>query len=176
MVEVPPIRCARFELVSLSLAGIEALLLGDVTPAARELDVRFPAGAWLADASQVLKFRRDDLLREPSIRPWILRWIVLPERTVAGYAGFHAPPDSEGRCELGYTIFETFRRRGIASEAAQCLMRWAREEHGVRTFRVSIAPDNEPSLAMASRLGFVRTGEQIDEVDGLEYVFELTVS
>jgi hypothetical protein len=29
---------------------------------------------------------------------------------------------------------------------------------------------------MASRLGFVRTGEQIDEVDGLEYVFELTVS
>jgi RimJ/RimL family protein N-acetyltransferase len=36
-----------------------------------------------------------------------------------------------------------------------------------------VAPDNEPSLAIIRKLGFVRTGEHIDEEDGLEHVFEL---
>jgi RimJ/RimL family protein N-acetyltransferase len=52
-------------------------------------------------------------------------------------------------------------------------MAWAREEHGVRRFILSIAPSNEPSLAIARRLGFEQTGEQWDDEDGLELVFEL---
>ena len=38
--------------------------------------------------------------------------------------------------------------------------------------RASIAPDNAPSLRIAERLGLRRVGEQIDEIDGLELVFE----
>ena len=40
-------------------------------------------------------------------------------------------------------------------------------------FRASISPDNVASLAIASRFGFRHVGEQIDDVDGLELVFEL---
>jgi RimJ/RimL family protein N-acetyltransferase len=40
---------------------------------------------------------------------------------------------------------------------------------------VSISPDNAASLALAGKLGFVRTGEQMDDIDGLEYVFGLTL-
>jgi RimJ/RimL family protein N-acetyltransferase len=53
------------------------------------------------------------------------------------------------------------------------MMRWALGGHGITRFRVSIAPDNAPSLALAAKLGFQRTGEQMDPEDGLEYVFEL---
>ena len=47
------------------------------------------------------------------------------------------------------------------------------EAQGIRRFVASISPRNEPSLTIIRRLGFVRTGEQWDEEDGLEHVFEL---
>jgi RimJ/RimL family protein N-acetyltransferase len=47
------------------------------------------------------------------------------------------------------------------------------QEHAINRFLVSISPDNEPSLALAEKMGFQRIGEQMDPEDGLEYVFEL---
>ena len=38
--------------------------------------------------------------------------------------------------------------------------------------RASISPDNEPSLALIHKAGFVEAGSQIDEIDGLELIFE----
>jgi ribosomal-protein-alanine N-acetyltransferase len=55
-------------------------------------------------------------------------------------------------------------------------MRWARETHGIRRFIVSISPDNLPSLGVAANLGFRQIGTAADEVDCLEYVFELAVT
>ena len=45
----------------------------------------------------------------------------------------------------------------------------------ISSFVASVAPDNEPSLAIVHKLGFVRTGEHWDDEDGLEHVFELKV-
>jgi RimJ/RimL family protein N-acetyltransferase len=53
------------------------------------------------------------------------------------------------------------------------LMDIAEERAGVRHFILSVAPTNEPSLAIVHKLGFVRTGEKLDEEDGLEHVFQL---
>jgi len=36
-----------------------------------------------------------------------------------------------------------------------------------------VAPNNEPSLGLIRKLGFVQTGVQWDEIDGQELVFEL---
>ena len=176
MTHTAPIRCERFELELFSLAVIDALLAGDLAPAERELDVRFPPENWLPDAGHMLRFRRADLLRDPDVWPWIARAMVLPDRRMAGYIGFHGAPDAGGIAELGYTVFSGYRRRGFAYEAARGMMNWAHTQHGIRLFRVSISPDNAPSLAMAAKLGFVQTGEQMDEIDGLELVFDVQVS
>jgi RimJ/RimL family protein N-acetyltransferase len=90
-----------------------------------------------------------------------------------GHIGFHGPPDERGMAEMGYTVLPPFRRRGYALEAALGMMGWAQREHGVRLFRLSISPDNAPSLAMAVKMGFRQVGEQMDDEDGLEIVFEL---
>lgn len=92
---------------------------------------------------------------------------------MVGHIGFHGSPKTVGRAEMGYTVMPNHRRQGYATEAARALMAWAAREHGVARFFVSIAPDNASSLAMAAKLGFRQVGEQIDEEDGLEYVFEI---
>lgn len=105
---------------------------------------------------------------------WLLRAITRREdRRMVGLINFHGPPDDLGRAELGYTIFEDFRRRGYATEAANAMMSWAQATHGIDTFVVSVSPENEPSLLMAATLGFRRIGTQMDDVDGEEWVFEL---
>jgi RimJ/RimL family protein N-acetyltransferase len=38
---------------------------------------------------------------------------------------------------------------------------------------LSVSPENAASLAVVRKLGFERTGERMDEEDGLEHVFEL---
>jgi RimJ/RimL family protein N-acetyltransferase len=97
---------------------------------------------------------------------------------LVGHAGFHGPPGRSGpghhdAVEIGYTIFPAHRGRGYAQAAARALIALA-HERGIPRIVASVAPDNEPSLAVVRKLGFVQTGEQWDGEDGRELVFELS--
>jgi RimJ/RimL family protein N-acetyltransferase len=72
---------------------------------------------------------------------------------------------------VGYEVLPEHRRRGHARGALQQLMDFARER-GARTVRASISPDNAPSLALVASFGFRHVGEQWDDEDGRELVFE----
>ena len=50
---------------------------------------------------------------------------------------------------------------------------WAHDKHGISTFVGSVLPDNIPSLNLIEEYGYTLIGEQIDEIDGLELVFEM---
>jgi ribosomal-protein-alanine N-acetyltransferase len=173
-----PILSNRLELVSMSPAIVDALLAGRSEEAAGLIGGELPGG-WPGGHERFFRLRLEQMQREPSVQPWLVRALVLREgREVIGHAGFHGPPGVNGKrdaeaVELGYEVFPTFRARGLATEAAGALIGWARERHGVRRFIVSIAPGNDPSLAIAAKLGFVQTGEQWDDEDGHELVFEL---
>jgi RimJ/RimL family protein N-acetyltransferase len=109
----------------------------------------------------------------PDHAPWLFRAVVLKEpRTAIGHVNFHGPPDDRGVAEIGYSLLPAFRGQGYAIEAVRAMFDWARREHGVRRFRASVSPDNERSQHLIGKLGFVRIGEQWDEEDGLEWVFE----
>ena len=124
-----------------------------------------------------LQFRIADLTVDPSAQPWLGRAIVMTEadgrRRIIGSAGFHSPPDADGRVEIGYRVEPDYRRLGVATEVVRALFDWSMREHGVQRFRASVAPDNVPSLAVVRRLGFRQTGVQVDDIDGEELVFEL---
>ena len=70
----------------------------------------------------------------------------------------------------------SFQEPQYAREASVALMGWARQTQGVRSFAMTIRPDNHPSQALAAQLGFVRIASHIDEVDGLEDILEYKVS
>jgi RimJ/RimL family protein N-acetyltransferase len=171
----------RLDLVLLEPACVEALLAGRRAEAEALLAAAIPA--WWPDEHDAGFLRlRLEQMRDAEVRAWLVRGLVLREAgELVGHAGFHGPPGvsglgKAGAVELGYTVFPPYRGRGYATEAAAGLIRWARDERGVRTFLASVAPGNEPSLAIVRKLGFRQVGEQMDEEDGLQLVFELEVS
>ena len=163
----------------MSPAFLEAVLAGRSDEAGELIGAEVP-DAWAAGEERFLRLRLEQMRRDPEREQWLIRALVLrdPVRSMIGHAGFHGPPGINGlrrsdAVEVGYTVLQPFRGHGYATEAAAALMGWARAEHGIRHFVASVAPSNEPSLAVVRKLGFVRTGEQWDEEDGLELVFEL---
>jgi ribosomal-protein-alanine N-acetyltransferase len=91
-------------------------------------------------------------------------------------AGFHGPPNEEGMVEVGYQVDPAQRRRGYARQALETLLAVAHHRHDVRVVRATISPSNAPSLALVGGYGFVETGEQWDDEDGLEIIFERQTS
>lgn len=169
-----PIYSQRLELVSLGAPFLEALLGGSSGIAEGIGGFSLPRG-WPDDHDRrFLELRLNQMNEDPGSQEWLVRAMVSsrdPLRPMIGHIGFHGPP-RDGVLEMGYTVFSGYRRQGYAEEAALGIMRWALTEEGITRFRVSISPGNAPSLAMATKLGFQRKGEQMDPEDGLEYVFE----
>jgi RimJ/RimL family protein N-acetyltransferase len=178
-VQPAALRLERLELVPLTPACIEALLAGERTRATALLGASLPQGWPDEQTARFLGTRLEQLEREPAAAEWGVRGAVRrAEATLVGHIGFHGPPGVNGLAragalELGYTIFPGFRRRGYALEAASGLLAWALQAHGVGSFLASVAPDNDASLGLVERLGFRPIGEQWDDEDGLELVFEL---
>jgi RimJ/RimL family protein N-acetyltransferase len=173
---VPPIQTPRFELTSMSMRFMRLLLARDVEGASAEIGASLPPD-FPDHLDGFLQFRIADLEVDPTAQPWLGRVVVLTDpdgtRRAVGSAGFHSPPDADGRVEVGYRVEPDARRQGVATEVVRALFDWAAREHGVQRFRASVSPGNVASLGVIARLGFRQTGVQIDDVDGEELVFEL---
>jgi RimJ/RimL family protein N-acetyltransferase len=162
----------RLELPLLAERQLAELAAGQAVRLEDELEVAIPA-AWVQEVRRLAGYRLEQGRAFPEDRPWLVRAIIRRQpRAMAGYINFHGRPDPRGVPEIGYTLLPEHRGHGYATEAVRACFDWAAREHGVRRFRASVAPDNEPSLRVIRRLGFVRVGEQWDDEDGLEFVFE----
>ena len=122
------------------------------------------------------RFRARQVVETPVDLDWftgILQDVATGE--VVGMAGFHAAPDADGMVEMGYGVDPAYRRRGYARAALVALLERARREPDVHVLRATISPDNAPSLGLIAQFPFVEVGEQWDEEDGLETIYELAV-
>jgi [ribosomal protein S5]-alanine N-acetyltransferase len=158
---------------------MEAILERRLDDAERLLDVSLPDQPTDAALERFMSHRLGQMRSDPVVQRWLARAIVLRSRRrpMIGNVGFHGKPgvNAAGNpeaVEIGYGIVPEHRRQGYATEAVGALLDWARAE-GISHFVASVAPDNEPSLKIIRKLGFVRTGEHMDPEDGLEHVFEL---
>lgn len=159
-------------------ALLEAFLAGDRTLVSQIAGFYVPDDLILSKS--LLEMRLKQLQVSPEISPWLVRAIVIRQsRTMCGHVGFHSKPGPEDLrgiapdgVELGYSVAERFRRKGYAKEAVSAMIKWALENHQQQRFILSIAPNNEASLAMARSMGFKEIGSHIDAEDGLELYFE----
>lgn len=164
-------------IVHLTADVFRALADGDVALAGRLGPV--PASEWLAAPVNrgVWRMRLAQALDDPGSEAWTTGYIWDPVREKAvGRAGFHGPPDPDGVVEIGYAVDPAFRRQGYARAALEALLARARSEPAVSRARVSISPDNHASQNLALPYGFTQVGEQWDDEDGLEIVYELATA
>jgi RimJ/RimL family protein N-acetyltransferase len=118
--------------------------------------------------------RAEQVAQDPACAAWVTGVIWDEQRQVAvGRAGYHGPPDESGMVEIGYSVDPAYRRRGYARAALEVLLRRAAREPLVQTARVSIRPDNAPSYGLVMQYGFAKVGEQWDDEDGLEIIYEV---
>ncbi|WP_052423968.1 GNAT family N-acetyltransferase [Nonomuraea candida] len=163
-------------LAELTGPAMTALLDDDLARASEEMGVRLTDYFLTDRAKWVWRYRLNQLASDPGSAGWLTRAVVAePEGVVVGYAGFHGPPDESGMVEMGYSVAPAHRRQGYARAMLTALLRRAAAEPRVRTARVTISPDNTASLATIAGFGFVEVGEQWDEVDGRELIFEVPV-
>ena len=201
---VPDIVTERLDLVSMSPAFLDAVFAGRHDEAEELVGAQIPSAFPHANEKRFLRLRHRQMLSGEQEQRWLTRAVVLRaerrmirrgraaatatsfgqqpnvRRTMIGNAGYHGNPgvNEKGRpdgVEIGYTIYEAFRGRGYATEAVRGLIGYARSER-MNVVVASVAPDNEPSLAIVRKLGFVETGSHWDDEDGLELEFELELA
>ncbi|HEV2123621.1 MAG TPA: GNAT family protein [Chloroflexota bacterium] len=155
-------------------SALEALLAGSLAEASTIMGLTLPASFLTQDG--LWRYRLEQIRADPTAAPWLVRAVYgQPAEAVVGHAGFHGPPDGAGMVEIGYSTVPEFRRQGYARAAVGQLIAYA-AEHGARVVRASVSPDNAGSLAVIRAYAFRHVGEQWDEEDGRELVFERPAS
>jgi RimJ/RimL family protein N-acetyltransferase len=167
----------RIRIVHLTGPAFRALAAGDRKAAEEASPV--PLSDYLAgpECRGVWERRSRQFEEDPATAAWVTGVIWDEDQRVAvGRAGYHDRPDADGRVEIGYAVDPAYRRRGYARAALEALLARAEAEPEVRRVRVSIRPDNVPSYNLAVQYGFTKVGEQWDDEDGLEFVYEVSAS
>ena len=163
-------------IVQLDAATLRALADGDLDAAGRTTSTRL--SAWLAgpECTSTWRRRAAQVVETPADQPWVTGVLVDQETgDPVGKAGFHAAPDENGMVEVGYAIDPAYRRRGYARAALDAMLGRARRELKVTTLRATVSPGNDASLGLIRQYAFVEVGEQWDEEDGLETIYEIDV-
>jgi [ribosomal protein S5]-alanine N-acetyltransferase len=167
----PNVKTVRF--VLLPAAALTALRDGRLAEASEAAGVSLTPFFVTERARALWRLRAGQVAADPQSGRWIARAVVAePEGAVVGHAGFHGPPDAAGMVEVGYSVDPAWRRQGYATAMVRELLQRAAGEAGVRTVRATISPDNIASLATIAGFGFTGNGEQWDEEDGRELIFD----
>jgi RimJ/RimL family protein N-acetyltransferase len=161
-------------IVHLTAPVFRALADGDLAAANALSPVRLSAYFAGPEWRGVWEMRTKQVEQDAASAAWVTGVIWDDRQQVAvGRAGYHGPPDPSGIVEIGYAVDPGYRRRGYARAALEALLQRAASEPLVRTVRVTISPDNVASYQLASQYGFTEVGEQVDDEDGLEIIYEV---
>ena len=167
----PSKKLPSIELAILTDRVLESLIAGSIDGASDAFGRQLPP--ILLEDTWLWNFRLDQMREDPASARWLVRVVIDTEsQEIVGHAGFHGPPDQNGMVEVGYTIHPDYRRRGYASAALGALISYAANDIDTKTVRASVSPDNAASMATITPFGFVQVGEQMDEIDGLELIYE----
>lgn len=90
-----------------------------------------------------------------------MRWAATGE--AIGGIGFLSAPAEDGSAEIGYGLAESFRRRGLATEAVRAVCAWAADQD-VRSIVALTALDNGASQSVLVACGFL-PGDTVDGGD-----------
>jgi RimJ/RimL family protein N-acetyltransferase len=95
-------------------------------------------------------------------------------KVIVGSAGFHDFPNEDGMIEIGFGIVPEKQNQGFGKELLHGMWNEIVKRPDVKILRYTVSPTNAPSMHIIESLGFDFKGEQIDEIDGPELIYELS--
>ena len=129
----------------------------------------------LIDFQGPLAWRVPQVKKNPAVNKWFVRWVVLRStQEVIGSSSFHGAPDENGMIEIGLGVESAHQRQGYGREILHGMWGWVITEPGVQILRYTVSPTNTASIALVNSFGFNYAGEQMDEIDGLESIYEMS--
>lgn len=130
----------------------------------------------LMDDSGPLAWRVPQVKVDSSLNKWFVRWIVLKStREIIGSTSFHGKPNEVGMIEIGLEIDPQFQSQGFGYEALAGMWSWVSKESSIKILRYTVSASNAASVALVKKFGFKHMGQQLDEEDGPEEIYELSV-
>ena len=163
--------------LTLHLINVDDLLLLEKDPTSAKLFANKPfsnPNKVLETAPSPVRYRAPQVRQNPELNQWFIRWIVeKATNEVVGSISFHSAPDDEGRLEIGLGIAGEKQNQGFGAEALLAMWSWALAQPGVKIFRYTVSPNNAASIALIQKFEFDHIGQQIDEEDGPEDIYEM---
>ena len=165
----PAIRTSHFALIPATVTLLELELEGS-SRLAEALQARiphgWPPGEYDADA---MRFMLGELKqRGTAVEGWLAYYVVTHgadgRRDLVANAGYFGPP-TKGMIEIGFSVVEEWRRRGIATECVTALIDHAGKRADVRV----IARTRRDNIAAAGVLDRCRFREIEGPDEGLRY-------
>ncbi len=96
-------------------------------------------------------------------------FVALLDGEVSGTVGLHAFEPAINLAELGYWIRSDVCGRGLATEAASAVVAFGFEELGLHRIDLFAGCENQASVRVAEKVGFVREGLARRRLRGEDY-------
>ncbi len=133
---MPVLRTSRLALEPITLAMVEAVMVGRREDAERVAEARLPE-SWPNTAliERAFTASLDEIRADPATRLWGDRLIISTEpdgvRRVLGSIVFHGKPGPDGVAEVAYGVETSSRGLGVATEATSaCVKLGSRPRRG----------------------------------------------
>lgn len=114
-------------------------------------------------SEESIAWMRGQLEENPDLAGWY-SWVFLMEMgpgqavRAVGIGGFHGPPDAQGEVEISYSMLPSFREQGLATEAVDGLLGWAKDQPGAERVVANTVEHLYASRRVLEKTGFEETG------------------
>jgi len=130
--------------------------------------VNFAVPPYWFNEKELISIRASQIKEHQHLASWLLRAIVRrSDNQMIGHINAHGKPGMthlksycEYGIEIGYTIYEPYKRRGYASEA---ILGFVDSIPKPVSVVLSIGIENNPSLQLARKLGYQRVGQVVED-------------
>ena len=119
----------------------------------------------LPEIAAIIADQTIDLYKRVGFLPPWVGYYAEEEGRMIGACGFKAPPQN-GRVEIAYFTLPEFEGQGVATDMARQLIRIADETDPALIIAARTLQDNDASMAVLRKLGFIKIGIVQDPEDG----------
>ncbi len=160
---MPTIETKRLNGVTFTLDMIKACIKGP-SFLATLTDFSVPDDYPMDDYKESLPYKVKRFTEHPEENEWEGLIIERETNTLIGDIGFKGGPDENGAMDLGYSILTDYQNKGYATEMVIGMIQWGLNQPGVLLITARCSRQNQPSMRVLEKSGFVRVGEEDNEL------------